>query len=191
MKQTKLAPKNQVSTPHSLGPLNLDLLYQMHPRLPADMARVMVSRAALGLGRHQHVSGVNLSLEVDVIAFGCPLLWSPTNPAEECQHDSNRITEDGAEAVALAAAHVAKEWQVVRRLQQGEHADWLLEYKAEGKRQLIAFEISGVDSGGIQSRLNTKLKQAGKSSDFDLQYAGVVGFEKPEASLQSAAGRNP
>jgi hypothetical protein len=99
------------------------------------------------------------------------------------QHDCNRITEDGAEAVALALTHRHKGWRVIRRLQREEHADWLLEDTRESGRQVAALEVSGVDRGGIAQRLTEKLAQVAESVDADQRWTGVVGFEEPTAAI--------
>jgi hypothetical protein len=71
-------------------------------------------------------------------------------------------------------------------MQREEHADWLLEDTAGGKRQVIALEVSGVDRGSIVARLTRKLAQVAKSADVDQRWAGVVGFEKAAAALHSS-----
>jgi len=98
------------------------------------------------------------------------------------QHDHNRITEDGAEAVSPALGHLYRDWRVIRRMQREEHADWLLE-DVRGKRQVVALEVSGVDKGSIAARVAEKLKQVSKSVDVDQRWAGVVGFGEPIAAL--------
>lgn len=121
---------------------------------------------------------------------GCVLLWAAADPGAANQHDYNRVTEDGAEAIALAVAHKARAWRVVRRMQREEHADWLLEHQADGVRRLVAFEVSGVNKGSIVDRMKEKLAQVAKSRDVDQRCAGVVGFEQPEAALRLAKGRS-
>jgi len=113
------------------------------------------------------------------------LSWPGADLSKIDQHDHNPITEDGAEAVALALAHRHRAWRVIRRMQREEHADWLLEEAREDTRQIVALEISGVDRGGILARLSEKLAQVAKSTDVDQRWAGVVGFEEPAAALHS------
>lgn len=167
--------------------MDLDLgdLREMHPRLGTDQALAMVGRAALGLGRNGHASGVGISLEIERAATLGLLSWPGADLREIDQHDHNRITEDGAEAVVLALAHRARGWRVVRRMQRAEHADWLLEATGNGRRRVVALEVSGVDRGGIAARLRDKLAQVAKSTDVDQRWAGVVGFEEPNAALRS------
>jgi len=158
----------------------------MHPRLPTDLAVMMVGRAALALERNAHTPGVGLSLDVERVLSKGLLSWPAADLTRVDQHDHNRITEDGAEAVALALAHRHRAWRVIRRMQREEHADWLLEDAREGVRQVVALEISGVDRGSIRARLSEKLAQVAKSTDVDQRWAGVVGFEEPAAAFHFA-----
>ena len=48
--------------------IDLAQLREMHPRLPADLAVMMVGRAALALERNAHTPGVWLSLDVEARA---------------------------------------------------------------------------------------------------------------------------
>lgn len=150
----------------------------------------MVTRAALGLGRNKHSSGAEIQMDIERAVSRCALTWPAADPGVAEQHDENRITEDGAEAIALAVAHQTSSWRIVRRMQREEHADWLLEHHENGKRKLIAFEVSGIDRGSIRGRLREKLTQVAKNSDLEQRCAGVVGFEQPEAVLRSVDGRH-
>lgn len=114
------------------------------------------------------------------------LSWPAADLGGINKHDQNRVTEDGAEAVALAVASRHAAWRVVRRMQREERADWLLE---DDDQRLIALEVSGVDKGSIDARMSEKLKQVAASDDVDERWAGVVGFEAPTASLRSARRR--
>jgi len=155
----------------------------MHPRLPFDLALAMVGRAALALERNAHTSGAPISLNLQRVLSSGMLSWPAADLSRIDQHDHNRITEDGAEAVALALAHSHRAWRVIRRMQREEHADWLLEESRDGKRQVVALEVSGVDRGSILARLSEKMTQVAKSKDVDQRWAGVVGFEEPTAAL--------
>lgn len=160
-------------------------LRELHPQLPFDVALVMVGRAALALERNGHKPGVSLSLDLERAFSNVSLLWPTADLSHIDQHDRNRITEDGAEGVALALAHRYRSWRTIRRLQQGgEHADWLLEDIHDGERQFVALEVSGVNQGGVTARLSQKLAQVGKSTDVDQRWACVVGFEEPIAALR-------
>jgi hypothetical protein len=163
--------------------IDLAELREMHSRLPADLALVMVGRAALALERNAHKPGVSLSLDLSRVLSSGTLSWPGADLSRIDQHDHNRITEDGAEAVALALAHSHRAWRVIRRMQREEHADWLLEESSDGKRQVVALEVSGVDRGSILARLSEKMTQVAKSKDVDQRWAGVVGFEEPTAAL--------
>ena len=155
----------------------------MHPGLPFDVVLGMVGRAALALERNAHAPGVKLSLDLQRVLSNAALSWLGADLAKIDMHDHNRITEDGAEAVALALAHRHHDWRVIRRLQIGDHADWLMADPRSGKGKEVALEVSGVDRGGIASRLSEKLDQVAKCDDGDQKWACVVGFEKPFAAL--------
>jgi hypothetical protein len=170
--------------------LDLSRLCEMHPRLPGDLAVIMVIRAALGLQRNNHADGVKIHMAIENADSSCPLTWPVTDLGLAKQHDNNRITEDGAEAIALAVAYKTKTWRVVRRMQREERADWLLEHEIDGKRKLVAFEVSGVDRGSIVERMKEKLAQVAKSLDVEHRCAGVVGFQRPEASLRTVKGKS-
>ncbi len=171
--------------------INLGELHEMHPRLPEDLVLVMTARAALGLQRNGHGSPAAISLDLERVVTQGVLSWASSDLASLDQHDYNRVTEDGAEAVALALAHRDRGWRVVRRMQREEHADWLLEKTSEGTRQVVALEVSGVDRGEIAPRLAEKLGQVANSEDVDQRWAGVVGFEEPAAALHSTKARRP
>ena len=167
--------------------MEIDLagLREMHPLLPEDLTLVMIGRAALSLQRNGHGSPVSIRLDVERDIARGTLAWPVSDPGFLHQHDARRLTEDGAEAIALAHGHRARGWRVVRRMQQGESADWLLEGSSDGKRQRIALEVSGVARGSITARLTQKLKQVSRSEDVDQQWTGIVGFEEPVTALRS------
>ena len=165
--------------------INLAELREMHPRLPEDLVLLMTTRAALGLQRNGHGSPAAIHLNLEPAAIQGMLGWPGADLATLDQHDHNRVTEDGAEAVALALAHRHRGWRVVRRMQREEHADWLLEELREGERQVVALEVSGVHRGDIKARLTEKLGQVARAEDVDQRWAGVVGFERPTAALRT------
>jgi hypothetical protein len=171
--------------------IDLTGLREMHPRLPEDLVLVMVGRAALGLQRNGHESPTGIGLDLKPAAIRGRLAWPGADLVDLDQHDPNRVTEDGAEAIVLALAHQHQGWRVVRRMQREEHADWLLEQMSEGARQIVALEVSGVGRGSITSRLAEKLVQVARSEDVDQRWAGVAGFEQPVAALHATEAGPP
>lgn len=172
------------STPSGVQPpIDLSRLAEMHPNLGRDVASVMTLRAALGLARNKHTSGVELQMDIEQEESMRAIAWPTSDFDMAEQHDAKRITEDGAEAIALAVAFETQDWCVHRRLQQGEHADFLLKHQRSGAK--IAFEVSGVDRGSIQRRLREKLAQVAENADYEDRCAAVVGFEKPEIAIRS------
>jgi hypothetical protein len=169
--------------------IDLAQLGEMHTRLPADLVLFMVARAALALERNGHAPGVRMALDLEKTSTICALAWPQANLDKIDQHDHNRITEDGAEAVALAVVHRDRMWRVVRRMQREECADWLLEDLRKGPRKVVALEVSGVDRGSIAKRLSEKLTQVSRSAEVDQRWASVVGFESPATTLRSTKRR--
>jgi len=90
--------------------------------------------------------------------------------------DRHRVTEDGAEAVALAYTHARDGWVVKRRLQRGESADWLLRRETGW----LALEVSGTDAGDAAVRLEAKKQQVGLCTLPVERLAVVVAFNAPE-----------
>ncbi len=163
--------------------LDLATLREMHPRLSFKRASAMVECAALALERNAHEPGVSISLDLERVRSRGSIAWPRVGTSGIDQHDNNRLTEDGAEVVALALAHRYRSWRVFRRMQREEHADWLLEDIHGGVCQFVALEVSGVDRGSIAARLSQKLVQVGKNTIVDQRWACVVGFEEPTAAL--------
>ena len=154
-------------------------LKDMHPLLPASTAAEYVYRAAIGLERHDHESGVDLPTLIEDQVGSASLHWLPSSGGGE-QLDYHRITEDAAEAIALALVHVAKGWVVRRRLQRGESADWLL---GDGRAGLVALEVSGIDEGDDSERLRIKVEQVRHAAVGDQQAACVVELASPRATI--------
>jgi hypothetical protein len=96
-------------------------------------------------------------------------------------NDSNRVTEDGAEAVALAYANSISGWVAKRRLQRGESADWLM----RNETGFLALEVSGTVEGDPFARLQQKKQQVARCSLEAERLAVVVAFNRP---LIMAAG---
>jgi hypothetical protein len=100
--------------------------------------------------------------------------------ASGVQLDFGRITEDAAEAVALAMVHENGGWTVLRRMQRGDFADWLL-LDADGRE--VALEVSGVDKVDTgQRRLKTKIRQV-RRSPADRKAAAVVELKPPRCRM--------
>ena len=180
--------KGKPTVPNKKGKqagIDLARLCEMHPRLPAEMASLMVVRAGLGLQRNRHSSGVDVQVTIEKAVSFSALAWPLADLGTIEQHDSKRITEDGAEAIALALAYRARAWCVVRRLQQGYFADWIMEYQDKGVKKLVALEVGGTDHSSTKKYLSKKMAQVAQSTDVDQRCAGIVGFQQPEVLLKS------
>lgn len=158
-------------------------LKSMHPLLPASTAVAYGYSAAVGLGRYNHEPGVSLATLIEREVGDASLHWvvSPFGDVELL--DRHRITEDAAEAVALALVHVARGWVVKRRLQRGESADWLLQ---DSEARLVALEVSGIGEGEDPDRLRIKLEQVRRASIANQRVACVVELPAPRATVATA-----
>lgn len=165
--------------------LDVSSLRQRHPLLPLATASEYVHRAAMGLQRAGHEPGCRVDLEIDENLRDGSLYWSTSDVADLNQMDSNRVTEDAAEAISLVLVHEAERWQTVRRLQREESADWLLSRLEEGRLRTLALEISGTTTRDGPSRLQTKLAQVAKSKCVDRKAAAVVGLGQPWIAFQT------
>ena len=89
--------------------------------------------------------------------------------------DSNRVTEDGAEAIALTYANAKAGWVVKRRLQRRESGDWLL----HNEGGWLALEVSGTTGSDELARLKQKTRQIARCSVPAERLAIVVAFDSP------------
>jgi hypothetical protein len=163
--------------------LDLMQLKSMHPLLPASTAAEYGHRAAVGLERHHHESGVPLATLIENLARAASLHWIGSPLGDVDLLDRDRITEDAAEAVALALVHVARGWVVRRRLQKGEAADWLL---LDPEAGLVALEVSGIDKGEDSGRLREKLEQVRRATIANRRVACVIELSTPRATVATA-----
>lgn len=166
--------------------LDLRALKRMHPRLPATTAAEFANRGALALQRRDHVPGCPLEVTFQgvaspgLVAF---LDWVTVPLITSTQFDRHRVTEDGAEAVALALVSASRSWSIRRRLQRGESGDCLME---DPQDRMVVLEVSGIDGPLDHQRLEEKLRQVSKSTVAPHRSACVVAFTPPAASLATA-----
>lgn len=162
--------------------MNLDLqaLFDVHPKL-RGYAVDLTKLGALALQRSGHVSPVEAEIDHSGRLTEATVEWLPQEPGLLAQLDVKRVTEDGAEAVALAYVNAAEGWTVKRRMQQGESADWLLR---DGDRWL-ALEISGTAEGDPRSRLQEKRRQLAQCTLPAERLAVVVSFEHPSIHAEN------
>lgn len=161
--------------------LDLERLKEIHPVLPAATAAERAHLGALALQR-RHAPGVVAEVRLAAASHEATLHWTLRPEADAGQVDPRRMTEDGAEAVALSLIHAERGWVVVRRLAQGEHADWLV--RETKTRRLVALEVSGTDDGDGTARMRQKLAQVSQSTAARARAACVVGFLEPHAALE-------
>jgi hypothetical protein len=145
---------------------------------PVDLSRC----GGLALQRARHTSPVDADLSEDGIVGAAQIEWLLQDPRAFEALDEHRVTEDGAEAIALSYANAKAGWIVKRRLQRGERADWLLNKNSEG---WLALEVSGTTLANPQFRLEEKKRQVALCSLPVDRLAVVVSFEKPSILVAS------
>ena len=157
--------------------------------LPQESAAVLGYRAAIALERRHH-PGVRLVGVVQGQRLDEELHWRQRNPAAGTYEDINRVTEEGAEAIALALACKQCSWRIERRLQSrlAEGADWLLVDPTTGSKMIL--EVGGTDEQDLASLFARKIEQARRSpfSSRGAPAACVVRFLEPSAILWSDDG---
>jgi hypothetical protein len=152
--------------------------------LPADCVTPLAHRTAVALER-RHRPGVHLTGNVQETAIDEEIHWRPRTPGAATYEDINRVTEEGAEALALALACSKAAWRIERRLQArlAEGADWLLIDPATGST--VVLEIGGTDERDLDALLALKIEQARRSpfSERGMPAACVVRFLEPSVEL--------
>jgi hypothetical protein len=109
------------------------------------------------------------------------LTWRPPLPQEEPFLGARRIlVEWGAECIALLVLCGYLGWKPIRRLIDGEAADWLLADEAGTES---AVEVSGTDDGEIRRVLAAELRQLDGCRAGERRFAFVVRFASPEAHM--------
>jgi len=155
-------------------------LWSMHPRLrghPTDFAKL----GALALQRAGHASPVRTGVYHGDVQDTADIEWHDQDLTLLQVLDGNRITEDGAEAVALAYASSSAGWVMKRRLQHSESADWLL----HNEERWLALEVSGIAAGDPWARLEDKKRQVARCSLAADRLAVVVAFARPDILVDS------
>ena len=158
--------------------LALQDLCFMHPKLrghPTDLSKF----GALALQRAGHASPVEARIDHDGPGDTAEIEWLPQDLAVLDVLDRNRVTEHGAEAIALAYINTMGGWVVKRCMKRGESADWLL----LNETRVLALEVSGTAEGNPLPRLTEKRQQVGRctlSDDYPSDFlAVVVSFSEP------------
>ena len=150
--------------------IDLATLREMHPRLPADLVASIVVRAALGLQRNGHASGVKLDIDVARVQINGYLDWPTADIEKLNQHDHNRVTEDGAEAVALALVYARGSGELSGECSGRNMLIGGSKVRPRA-RQTIALEVSGVDRGPIGFALRRSWPKWRLGIDADQRWA--------------------
>jgi hypothetical protein len=154
--------------------LALQDLCTVHPALlehPVDLSQC----GGLVIQRARHTSPVVAGIDHDGLAGTAEIEWQLQDLTLLEVLDHHRLTEDGAEAVALAYANAKAGWVVERRLQRGDSADWLMRSVAG----LLALEVSGTAAGDPFVRMSEKKRQVARCTLPVQLLAIVVAFDRP------------
>lgn len=160
--------------------LALHDLLNAHPVLRGHPIDYPLS-GGLALSRAGHSSPARAETEHDGVADSASLEWHIDDATSLEAMDAHRLTEDGAEAVALAYVHQVGRWQIKRRLRRGERADWLLQSEA----RWLALEISGTVQEDARHRLKEKNDQVSRCTLPAARMAVVVAFRRPTILAES------
>ena len=157
--------------------------------LPEETVAPLVHRAAVALER-RHPPGVHLVGSVQGAPIDEEIRWRPRQPNAAAYQDLNRVTEEGAEAIALSLACTHRGWRVQRRLQArlAEGADWLM--VDPSTRVEVVLEVGGTDEQDLETLFDRKIAQARRSpfAAVGTPAACVVRFLQPSAKLRSDDG---
>ncbi len=167
--------------------INLDDLVSLCPGLRAESAEPLAFRAVIALQR-RHSPRVKLSGLVRGMKLRDALTWKERSAALAALEDFNRVTEEGAEALALAIAGRGCGWTVKRRLQSrlSEGADWLL--KSDDDEVIL--EVGGTDEGDLEALHKRKVHQARAAAwpEGTVRAVCVVRFLEPKVLFWSSDG---
>lgn len=171
--------------------LDLDQLGVMHPKLQmSGEVELYRRRGALALARFRHAPGVTVGVANGPAQTRATIRWTAPLEIKDALEvvDTNRLTEDGAEAVALAFVHTRSGWTVKRRVQREGFADWLLTGPQHPKMAL-ALEVSGSGVDDAEQRLRSKLAQVSRfGGEPGLRAAVVVSFLEPRILAATTEG---
>lgn len=167
--------------------IDLDAVADLCPGLRAESAEPLAFRAVMALQR-RHRPGVKLLGLWRGEDLREAVQWR-ARPAQLAQmEDFNRVTEEGAEALALALTGRRCGWRVKRRLQSrlSEGADWLM---VNGATKVIV-EVGGTDEGDLEALYRRKITQAQGASwpKGTARAACVVRFVEPKVLFWSSDG---
>jgi hypothetical protein len=166
--------------------LELESLRDRHPILQPEHTADLALHAAVALHRQRHASGVTLLVEMwSSQVANVSVHWDARPAHAEETLDAKRVTELGAETLALLLVHEALGWVVRRRLQEGDFADWLLRDRDGG---LVALEVGGTREGDPAARMRSKVEQVAKCDEADTRAACVVRFSEPALWWQVTYG---
>jgi hypothetical protein len=161
------------------GTLDLQRLGEVHPRLPSARADELGECAALALEAGGHEPGTALTIDFLGHREAAPVDWAARGAATASMRDAHRITEDGADGLTLAVIG-AKRWRLVRRLQRGTFADWLVADEMGTER---ALEVAGTADDDLGKVLRREREQVDRSP-YSARSVCVIRFADPRLVME-------
>jgi hypothetical protein len=164
--------------------LKLSALSSRHPGLTKAIGDSYTEAASVCLSRF-HESPANLEAEVHERSVECEVAWR--RPRSRTLHAwANEIdtTEQGAYGLSLAAVEALEGLVAISGAETLTGADYYVApigSDADDLEEAFRLEVSGVSAGGksvVESRLRSKLKQAGKAANNHPALAAVIGFKE-------------
>jgi len=159
--------------------LDLERLVEAHPKLSLVRAAELAECAALALEARGHEPGIELAIEFLEDRNAARVAWTRRGPANASMRNAHRITEDGADGVTLAVIGTRK-WRVLRCLQRGTYADWLVVDETGTER---ALEVAGTAEGDLAAALRREQAQVDRSP-YSQRSVCVVRFAEPRLVLE-------
>jgi hypothetical protein len=165
--------------------LDIDGLHLACPSLPRGRVAMFSESAATALSEH-HRPPSDLRAELLQTETVHTLTWTPPSITDApFTRDRRTVLEWGAECIALLILCGHLGWRPIRRLMEGEAADWLL---VDGQGGEVAVEVSGTDERAIRTIITDKLKQLDRCRDGERRFAFVVRFVEPEVRMVEHEG---
>jgi hypothetical protein len=162
--------------------IDLESIGALHPKLaqisPTRVAE-LAENGALALERAEHEPGAVCQLDLAGEPSTARVQWKRRGLDALEVRENKRVTEDGADAVALATLGACG-WTVQRKLQPGSFADWIVVDEQGAER---ALEVSGTAEGDLASALRRERKQIDQAV-YSAKSICVVQFAGPALVLE-------
>jgi len=171
---------NVLAATASQSHLPLESLGVRHVGLGEVVGAYYTQAARVCLDRH-HLSPVQFTIRnAEEINLTVDCMWEPTDRVIKDQWaNQTDTTEAGAYACVLAGLELAYGWVAIKRMEILTGADYYVAppgTSVEDPESCYRLEVSGLDSGSVESLLKRKLEQAAAGKSNLPAIAGVMGF---------------